>query len=368
MIPLYWPKTIYLFLARHFVVCFGVLYAGIATMIALIEIIELVRRLSTKASLSLPALFGMALLKVPVMLEVLFPTIILIAMLSTLWFLGRKQELQACRLAGLSFWQLALPFVIATIGLRVLAIVVINPIGASCLAHFERLEARIMHHATGTLSISEHGIWIKHRFEKRQAIIRIAGLEGQSLKNINVFEFNDHFDLVRHVYAARGYFHDGNLVLAQAQANLLDGSRIPIADIAIPSPLNFSSLIKSGRSPATLSVWTLPEFITVLDKSGLSSARHRLHWHRLFAHGVLSCAFVLIVMGYIFKQPTWRNLISLRLILLAIASGLSMLFIGDVTWALGLSGRLPLWFAAWSPALIAMMLGTMLVLNLEDSR
>jgi lipopolysaccharide export system permease protein len=286
------------------------------------------------------------------------------SVLITLWLLGRKRETLACRLAGLSFWQLSLPFVLATLAFKMVELAIINPIGANCLAFYERLESRAWSGLAESFSVSENGIWIKHMYDNHHAILRIAAIEHHRLRTITLFEFNQNFDLVRQVEAEYGDFHDGELVLSGAQALSLQGSRSQ-QDIRIASPLTLKTLMNSGRSPTSLSVWELPRFITILEKSGLSSARHRLHWYRLYAHSVLTLAMVLLALGCAFFRGRAHK--PLHMSVMAIFVGLALFFIDDVTWALGVSGRLPLWFAAWSPALVALMLGVILLLNLEDA-
>jgi len=54
------------------------------------------------------------------------------------------------------------------------------------------------------------------------------------------------------------------------------------------------------------------------------------------------------------------------LILAGSLTGFLLYFVSDVTQALGLSGILPAFLAAWSPTAVALLLGAATLLHLED--
>ena len=54
------------------------------------------------------------------------------------------------------------------------------------------------------------------------------------------------------------------------------------------------------------------------------------------------------------------------LIIIGVATGVLIFFATDVIYALGLSARLPIFLAAWSPALVGCILGMALLFHSED--
>ena len=54
----------------------------------------------------------------------------------------------------------------------------------------------------------------------------------------------------------------------------------------------------SFASPDTLSVWVLPDFIALLERSGFSSIRHRLHFQSLLALPLLCATMALVAAGF----------------------------------------------------------------------
>ena len=101
----------------------------------------------------------------------------------------------------------------------------------------------------------------------------------------------------------------------------------------------------------------------MLEDSGFSSVKHRLHWHSLLAVPLLLCAMVLIAATFSLRftrRGTWV------LVLGGLLTGFLLYFVSDLVLALGLSGKLPPVLAAWTPAVIFTLLGVAGLFHLED--
>jgi lipopolysaccharide export system permease protein len=53
-------------------------------------------------------------------------------------------------------------------------------------------------------------------------------------------------------------------------------------------------------------------------------------------------------------------------VMMGVASGFLLYFLSDVVYALGLSTRIPVALAAWAPAGVCLLIGTSLLLHLEE--
>jgi lipopolysaccharide export system permease protein len=49
-----------------------------------------------------------------------------------------------------------------------------------------------------------------------------------------------------------------------------------------------------------------------------------------------------------------------------VMSGFGLYFLSDIVFALGLSARLPVMLAAWTPTVLSTIFGTSMLLHLED--
>ena len=114
-----------------------------------------------------------------------------------------------------------------------------------------------------------------------------------------------------------------------------------------------------------MSFWELPQFIGVLEKAGFSAVRHRLHWHSLFSFAfAFLCAMVLIAATFSLRASAR---ISSKKWMLGGLFWFLLYFMTDLVFALGLSGRIPEVFAAWTPVMVTTLIGITSLLYLEDA-
>jgi lipopolysaccharide export system permease protein len=133
---------------------------------------------------------------------------------------------------------------------------------------------------------------------------------------------------------------------------------------SLPTDLSRSQIQESFAPPETFSFWELPAFIQTLEEAGFSGLRHRLYWHGLMSTPFMFVAMVLVAAIFSLRPP--RQGKTGLLITLGIFSGFIVYFTSDVVAALGLSGRLPVVFAAWAPVGVTALLGLAVTLHLED--
>ena len=95
---------------------------------------------------------------------------------------------------------------------------------------------------------------------------------------------------------------------------------------------------ESFASPDTLSVWALPGFIALLERSGFSAIRHRLHFQSLLALPLLCATMALVGAGFSMR-PARRGGVA-RMIGGGVAAGFALFMISDVADQFGTSGAI----------------------------
>ena len=136
------------------------------------------------------------------------------------------------------------------------------------------------------------------------------------------------------------------------------------AGMTVPAKLTFQQLLESFASARTLSFWELPEFISVLEASGLPSRAHRLKFQTLLATPLLFVGIILIASTFALRLPRFGGLpIAIGAGAMA---GFLLYFLSSLAAALGLNSSIPLALAAWGPAVITAILGITLLLYVED--
>jgi lipopolysaccharide export system permease protein len=134
---------------------------------------------------------------------------------------------------------------------------------------------------------------------------------------------------------------------------------------AVQTDLTVEKIQESFATPASVSFWELPHFITVLETAGFSGLRHRIHWNAMLADPALLCAMVLFAATFTLRMNLRRG-VPLLTIAGAIGTGIVLYFISDVVFALGASSNIPVSLAAWSPAGISLLLGVSVLLYTEE--
>jgi lipopolysaccharide export system permease protein len=113
-----------------------------------------------------------------------------------------------------------------------------------------------------------------------------------------------------------------------------------------------------------MSFWDLPGFISLLEQSGFAAQRHRLHFNTLLARPFLFCAMVLVAATFSLRMQ--RRGGATMMIAGGAIAGFLLYFLSDIVVALGLSAKVPVLLAAWTPTGVSLIFGSSMLLHLED--
>src|SRR5882672_5353852 len=116
-------------------------FAGVITLVVLIDYIEMMRRHSDLANVSALLIAKTSLFRVPQATERILPFCILIGAMSCYLNLSRRLELVVARAAGMSAWQFVAPALVVALLLGAFATMVFNPVAAVLQERAKRMEA-----------------------------------------------------------------------------------------------------------------------------------------------------------------------------------------------------------------------------------
>src|SRR4029079_13220854 len=152
--------TISRYFGLRFVIASVAIFAGILSLSALIDYVELMRRTTDIPNVS-PALVGkMALFRVLQLGERLMPFCILSGAMSCYLNFSRRNELVVARAAGISAWQFISPAVFGAFLLGAFATMAYNPVSALSQEQAKRLETEIFRGNQAVLSANRGTFWI----------------------------------------------------------------------------------------------------------------------------------------------------------------------------------------------------------------
>lgn len=359
-------KTLFRYIARQFFGWCGAIFLAMLSIVFLLDYIELIRRAGTRPDATLLVLLEMAALQEPGLAQKVMPFAILFGTMMAFWRLTRSHELVVARAAGISAWQFLAPPLSGAFCIGVLMVTVFNPIASVMQASYERLENRILG-GGDQLSLSRTGFWLRQSDDSgNHSIVHASrfAVKHRALENVMILFLGGNTKLVRRIDAKQAVLGKGDWEVHDGTVWRPGKPLQPFKTLDVGTNLTTTKIQESFASPDTMSFWELPGFIRLLDASGFSSQRHRLYFNRLLSRPFLYAAMVLIAASFSLRMQ--RRGGTTLMIGAGIAAGFALYFLSDVVFALGLSATIPIALAAWTPTGVAWLLGTTLLLHLED--
>jgi lipopolysaccharide export system permease protein len=360
-------KTLSAYIGRQFFGWFCGVFGAMAVVTFLLDYIELIRRGGSRIQATLGILFEMAALQLPQTAQEVLPFAVLFGTMLAFWRLTRHNELAVARAAGVSVWQFLTPAVLVALLIGIFAVTVFNPVASVAQASYEKLDSSILRQGSEQLSLSSAGLWLRQSDEdSNQIIIHAVKLASPDLvlDGATLFFFNGLTQFTARIDARTARLESGDWLIENGVRWLPGASPQPFASWRLPTQLTPHKIEESFASPDTMSFWDLPGFIALLEQSGFPAQRHRLHFNVLLARPFLLCAMVLV--AAIFSLRMQRRGGATLMIVGGVVSGFMLYVLSDVVFALGISGKVPVVLAAWTPTGVSLIFGASMLLHLED--
>jgi len=249
---------------------------------------------------------------------------------------------------------------------------VISPLSSATYARAEALDNTYLRSGGGPLNLAGGQLWLRQSDSGLQphgvAILHARGVrlaqKELHVAEVSVFRLDAEDRLLLRIEARDGRLDKGAWVLNDASSVVPDHLPVRIGTLRLPTDLTVGRVQESFAAPDTLSVWTLPGFIHLLQRSGFSTVRHRLHFQSLLALPLLAGTMSLVAAGFSMR-PTRRGGVA-RMIGSGVAAGFALFTVTKVAEQFGQSGALPPMMAAWAPTGAGLLLAITLLLHLED--
>lgn len=363
--------TLQIYIARRFLGLLLIVALVFTGLLLPIDLMEQLRRLDGEEA-GVGDGLRLAALNLPAALYQILPLIVILATLALFLALSRSSELVVIRAAGRSAMRAVLAPVAAAVLVGLAALAMLNPIVAATQSAYEREIARYRTGISSVLSVSEEGVWLRQGDGTGQTVIRAArsSLDGTVLFEATFIAFDAMGTPEERIDARRAELADGEWLLQDAKRWPLassnnperDSQAVPVA--TVPSSLTQAQIRDSFGVPSSIPIFQLPGFIRQLDAAGFSGLTHRVWLQMELANPVMLAAMVLI--GAAFSMRHARAGRSGIMVLAALLLGFGIFFLRNFAQVLGENGQLPVFLAAWSPPVAAILLSVAIILHLED--
>ena len=360
------------YISRRFLTAVLVMLVALSGLVSLFDFIELLRRVASRPTTPFTLVTEIAALRVPFIALRLLPFAILLGGIIAFWRLSRSSELIVVRAAGVSVWGFLAGPVICGVLLGGLTTAVISPLAASLLARAEHLDNVYLRASSGPVEVKGGNLWLRQGDQESTphgvAILHARGVRvtGLTLATgaISVYRLDESYRLLSQIEASKAVLQPGFWLLENAFVFGLDQVTQTRQSLQLPTDLTVSRVQDSFATPGTLSFWTLPDFIDLLDRSGFSSIRHRLHFEALLALPFLAGTMVLVAAGFSMRPA--RRGGAVRMIGSGVAAGFALFVVSKLAEEYGQTGALPVALAAWVPAVAGLLFSVALLLHVED--
>ena len=355
--------TLGLYLGSRFVKSVAGVFFTIFTLIYMVDFVELLRRAGDIPDAGTGLIAWLSLLNTPIVAEQILPFAVLFGAMAAFINLTRKLELVVARAAGVSVWQFLAPPILAAVAVGMLATGLYNPIAAAMKQQGEAIETRLF---KNRLLANDSSMWIRQKSPVGQSILRAetSSDAGLHLANVTAFVFDSNGKFIERADADEAEMTDGEWRLSNVviTAPGVEPRRADVYHLA--TNLRASQVVQSFASPESVPFWSLPRFVENTEEAGLDAVGYRLRFQSLLALPALLAAMVLIAAAFSLKLSRMGGVGVL--VLGGVGAGFVLYVATKLVSDLGNAGVLSTPVAAWSPAVVANMLGALTLLNRED--
>lgn len=347
----------------------GMALAVVASVIILVDFVELSRNLSGHGNIAFPQLLELSILKSPSVVLLLLPFIVLFGVMGAFVSLNRRNELVAMRAAGVSAWRFTLPAAAAALVIGLANLTLLHPAAAALNGSFEDLRANLtdspLHRNSGDTWLRQGmdgGQMVVHgrRRDRSNGAIRLTGVSIfiQNLESNGVLRFD------RRIDAQEAVLQPGYWRLAGVREVSPGSESVRAESLSLPSPLDRRSAMEKFTPPGAVASWDLPATIRSADLAGYSSSIYRLRLQQLLAMPLLLAGMTLLAAAFSLRLPRLGDLPVLGGA--GVALGFTVFFLNQFCGALGATGTIPIIMAAWAPPLLALLSGVTILCYTED--
>ncbi len=314
------------YFSAKFLQAIMLVFGTVFVLVYTLDFVELMRRAGDVEGASAGAMARLALFRTPAVAEQVLPFAILFGSMGALLQLSRKLELVVARAV--------------------------------------ETEARIF--ARSQRATAGKDTWLRQVGVDGQAIIRAAAALDQSttLTGITIFTFDAAGAFEERIEAREAVLRDGYWELKDARVLAIATEPQSYGTYLLASNLEPAQIRKTFTPPESVPFWDLNDTIAQTERAGLDATRYRLQYDVLLARPLLFVAMVFVAASFSLRFFRFGGVA--RMVLSGVAAGFVLYVATQLMEDLGTSGMVRPSVAAWFPAVVGTLLGTLALLHQED--
>ena len=355
--------TLARYLSLRFLRTILLVFATVFALVYTLDLVELMRR-SADAEGATPALMArLSLLRTPALAEQVFPFSVLFGSMAALLQLSRKLELVIARAAGISAWQFLQPGIVVALLLGALTVFVYNPVSARLKEQATKIESTIFARKMKGMGPE---LWIQQRSVDGTAILRADSGVGatDTITSVTAYVFDTEGHFVERVQAPSAVLRDGYWEMHAARVFSTVEEPRNYDTFLLASNLDPRQVRQTITPPESVPFWRLPETIARAESAGLDASHYRMQHDILLARPLLFVAMVFVAASVSLRFFRFGGVGVM--ILAGVTAGFGLYVVTELMRDLGGAGIVGPAVAAWLPAILGSLLGTLALLYQED--
>jgi lipopolysaccharide export system permease protein len=356
--------TITRYFALRFLRTILAIFFTIFCLTFVVVFVEMLRRASDNPAAGAGAVALMTAMKVPAAAEMILPFAVLFGSMATFVDLTRKLELIVARAAGMSVWQFIMPAALTALLIGLVSVTVYNPLSAIMKMRSDQMEFELFGRP-GSVRM-DHGVWLRQHGVDGAAVLHAmeAANGGTSLSGVSVNLYSASGLFVERIEAAKAHLEPGVWVLEGAVVSAPGEPTREVGSYLLATDLTPEQAAAAATPPQGTPFWDLPGVAKRTAEAGLDATEYRLQFQMLLARPLLLIAKVLVSASFSLRFFRFGGVA--KTLSGGVVAGFVLYIVTKVLSDLGGAGMISPFVAAWSPALVGSMLGTLTLLYSED--
>ncbi|MEM1377542.1 MAG: LPS export ABC transporter permease LptG [Pseudomonadota bacterium] len=343
---------------------------GIGAIALLIDFTEISNRTSGLPNYSALGALAVSAMRVPMIIQVAIPFIMLFATVATLLTLNRKYELVIARASGVSAWVFLRPTWIGALVIGLVFVFVINPLATEGFSRATQIEGEWRGSSTQNTLLSQKAPWL------RQPVIDGDGswiINAQRSTNANgqtrlvgpaFTRMSADGQVLERVDARVATLADGQWILRDVQTTRIGEPPVMQERLRIATELDRNVIAEALLPPEMVSIYQLPSQISTAQSFGVAAFPFRMQFHALTALPILLVAMAMIASTVSLRFVRFGQ--SGSMILGGILCGFVLYVLAEFTKSFGSAGLIHPVIAAWFPVFVAGLFSVTYLLYRED--
>ncbi len=360
------PRTLRRYLAGRFFLAIIGTFMLCATLIFMIDIVELLRQAGKFGRVPSTAIAWMAILRLPAYTEMLLPFCVLAGSIGALLMFNRKSELTVMRASGMSALQFIRPGLVVAFLFGVFAVTVYNPLAARSRAEAERMFASAFGREMTVLPTDGNGAWLRQEGADGASVLHAAGTDGSgvTLYEVMFLQFDAAGRFVERIDGGRAMLFDGFWQIEGAVVTRVGQKPEPYDTFTVSTALSPERVAEALGSAITVSVWELPGLIDLTEKAGLSADRFRVQFALLLARPIL--LVVMVLLAATVSLRSFRSGGIQTMVTLGLLGGFGFFLFSEISRQVGIAGLAPPVLAVGVPVVMGLCGALTVLLHQED--